>query len=261
MRSIQRGIATSIILIIFLIAGVAIASGYFIFYQNQQKLKSINSFKDCAKYYPVMESYPEQCNTPDGKHFVRELSDDEKQKLVPPSPLPEASPAASTPVRQLLFNDPKFGFSLSYPSNLDVDTSNEKYSFMTTKNVPTVNFSKKDYNDYLNWFSIDVTVDDNTERLSAKQLLDRYIESLKSKSGPESKYVVGKINETRRPYRLGVIKGEYALFGADYDYDVIIFTNKEKIYTILYTGNDGGKVSKQAEEEINKILSTFKFLE
>lgn len=89
MRSIQRGIATSIILILFLILGIAAVSGYFIFSQNQQKLAAINSFDDCAKAgYPIMESYPEQCNTPDGKHFVRELSEEEKKKLVPPTPEP-----------------------------------------------------------------------------------------------------------------------------------------------------------------------------
>ncbi len=33
----------------------------------------ITSFEECAQHYPVMESYPEQCNTPDGKHFVRNV--------------------------------------------------------------------------------------------------------------------------------------------------------------------------------------------
>lgn len=56
-------------------------SGYYFY--RQQQIKSINSFEDCAKLYPVMESYPEQCNTPDGKHFTRELSEEEKQKLNP----------------------------------------------------------------------------------------------------------------------------------------------------------------------------------
>lgn len=35
---------------------------------------SVNSFDECAQHYPVMESYPAQCNTPDGKHFVQEVS-------------------------------------------------------------------------------------------------------------------------------------------------------------------------------------------
>ena len=36
----------------------------------------ITTFEECAAKYPVMESYPEQCNTPDGKNFVRDISAD-----------------------------------------------------------------------------------------------------------------------------------------------------------------------------------------
>ncbi|MBI5155952.1 PQQ-dependent sugar dehydrogenase [Candidatus Peregrinibacteria bacterium] len=36
---------------------------------------AIHSFEECAAAgYPVMESYPEQCRTPDGRNFVREIS-------------------------------------------------------------------------------------------------------------------------------------------------------------------------------------------
>jgi len=35
----------------------------------------INSYEDCvAAGYPVMESYPEQCATPDGRSFTRDIS-------------------------------------------------------------------------------------------------------------------------------------------------------------------------------------------
>ena len=34
---------------------------------------SITSFEACAERYPVMESYPEQCRTPDGQLFVRDI--------------------------------------------------------------------------------------------------------------------------------------------------------------------------------------------
>jgi hypothetical protein len=84
MRHYQRGLATTLILIIFLIAGVAIVSGAVVFYQNQKKIEAINSFEECAKYFPVMNSYPGQCRTSDGRHFVQELSEEEKQRLVPP---------------------------------------------------------------------------------------------------------------------------------------------------------------------------------
>lgn len=38
---------------------------------NKQSGPKISSFEDCAKAgYPVMESYPRQCQTPDGRNFV-----------------------------------------------------------------------------------------------------------------------------------------------------------------------------------------------
>lgn len=36
-------------------------------------MSEVNSFEACAKKYPVMESYPERCRTPDGRLFVRPL--------------------------------------------------------------------------------------------------------------------------------------------------------------------------------------------
>lgn len=36
-------------------------------------LNTITSFEDCVNAgFPVMESYPERCNTPDGKHFINQ---------------------------------------------------------------------------------------------------------------------------------------------------------------------------------------------
>ena len=57
--------------------------------QKKTALQSrrITTFEDCAAAgYPVMQSYPEQCSTPDGKHFV---------KLT--SPIPSLSQPSSTP--------------------------------------------------------------------------------------------------------------------------------------------------------------------
>jgi hypothetical protein len=75
----QKGFALIYILVGLIIISLLAGGGYY-FYQ-QQKIKSINSFEECAKHYPVMESYPEQCVTPGGKHFTRELSGEEKKKL------------------------------------------------------------------------------------------------------------------------------------------------------------------------------------
>ncbi len=41
-------------------------------------LADIDSFEDCAAAgYPIMESYPEQCRTPDGRNFTRDTSGDQ----------------------------------------------------------------------------------------------------------------------------------------------------------------------------------------
>ncbi len=45
----------------------------------------INDFVTCAKKYPVLESYPAECKTPDGRSFAQVLSEKEKQDLVLPT--------------------------------------------------------------------------------------------------------------------------------------------------------------------------------
>ena len=50
----------------------------------------VDSFEECAKLFPVMESYPEQCNTPDGQHFVN--PDQKVEPFVTGSLIDEQSP-------------------------------------------------------------------------------------------------------------------------------------------------------------------------
>jgi hypothetical protein len=61
-------------LIIFIIIDVlVVALAAWFFYQQSTKTPaaSINSYADCvAAGYPIQESYPEQCRTPDGKSFI-----------------------------------------------------------------------------------------------------------------------------------------------------------------------------------------------
>ncbi|MBY0110704.1 hypothetical protein K2Y00_01730 [Patescibacteria group bacterium] len=58
----------------------------------------IDSFEECAAAgYPVMESYPEQCRTPDGQLFIREIPEENEIDQTPisrPTPQePMACPA------------------------------------------------------------------------------------------------------------------------------------------------------------------------
>lgn len=73
------------LIVFFLLIDIAIV-GVLIF---MKKFKSpepvvieINDFESCvAAGNPVMESYPRQCSTSDGKHFTEILSEEEKKKF------------------------------------------------------------------------------------------------------------------------------------------------------------------------------------
>ncbi len=74
--------------LLLIIGGVIIAilAGILIFVKNPKKeLSQITDFESCAKAgYPLMQTYPQICKTPDGKTFTQILTEDEKKKLVPP---------------------------------------------------------------------------------------------------------------------------------------------------------------------------------
>ena len=109
MRTVQRGITTTFVIIIILASVVAVTIAYFNLYLTQnKKLSAINSFEDCAKHYPVMESYPEQCTTPDGRHFIKKLSEEENKKPLEGSINKEDW--------ETLTNY-EIGFSVSYPKS------------------------------------------------------------------------------------------------------------------------------------------------
>ena len=56
-----------VVIVLFLLLGFFILTSY----QNNRTLFEINSFASCKDAgYPVLESYPEQCMTPDGRNFT-----------------------------------------------------------------------------------------------------------------------------------------------------------------------------------------------
>lgn len=73
--------------IIYLIIGAALLTitGIGIFRQyNRPETAAIVSFEECAKAgYPIMESYPPRCKTPDGKIFMEDIGNElEKSDLI-----------------------------------------------------------------------------------------------------------------------------------------------------------------------------------
>lgn len=63
-----------VIILVLLCVGAGIFA--FFTYRDKQKEASITSFEQCAKYYPIMESYPAQCSTPSGKHFTQNIGNE-----------------------------------------------------------------------------------------------------------------------------------------------------------------------------------------
>ncbi|MEX0930237.1 MAG: hypothetical protein WDZ79_01020 [Candidatus Paceibacterota bacterium] len=69
--------------IIVLVVGFFALNG---FIYNQKQAGSvdptISSYEECVDAgYPSLESYPEQCKTPDGKHFVRRLPESDLENV------------------------------------------------------------------------------------------------------------------------------------------------------------------------------------
>jgi hypothetical protein len=46
-------------------------SGNWVKHGSPTSSAPVTSFDECAKLYPVVETYPEQCKTPDGKSFTK----------------------------------------------------------------------------------------------------------------------------------------------------------------------------------------------
>jgi len=74
-----------IVLIIVVIFGVGMGAYFYLKKAHFKKPEiKVENFNNCAKVgYPVMESYPCQCKTPDGKTFVEDIGNElEKQDLI-----------------------------------------------------------------------------------------------------------------------------------------------------------------------------------
>ena len=65
---------------IYYLVGLTALAGLVVWLWQKPGLSEINSFEDCVKAgYPVMESFPEQCKTPDGRTFINEKQNMESE--------------------------------------------------------------------------------------------------------------------------------------------------------------------------------------
>lgn len=86
-------------ILIGLIVLVLLVAGFVYVYKKAGSpiTSDIKSFEDCSSAgYPVMESYPRQCKTPDGRTFAEEIiipityNNTSKEKIVVDTPFPGA---------------------------------------------------------------------------------------------------------------------------------------------------------------------------
>jgi hypothetical protein len=76
-----------LVVVLSLVAGLLLALSNI---AKQQRMYEISSFAECAAAgYPIMESYPEQCATPDGRTFVNDVT---SAMPVPPETSNEQTP-------------------------------------------------------------------------------------------------------------------------------------------------------------------------
>lgn len=75
---------SKVYLIIFAVLLTAVSAYFYWRPKPEQKPAEISSFEECAAAgYPIMESYPEQCRTPNGKTFARNIGNElEKSDLI-----------------------------------------------------------------------------------------------------------------------------------------------------------------------------------
>ena len=79
MEKNSKQITGIIIISVALLLLIGSTVGLFLAKNKPNKISSIQNFTDCEKAgYPIMESYPRQCRTSDGKSFTEEITSESK---------------------------------------------------------------------------------------------------------------------------------------------------------------------------------------
>lgn len=82
---------------------VAIVVAIFWYMKRDSKYVSITSFQECVDAgYPVLESFPEQCRTPDGSTFVRPTATSAPQVMSFPNGNEDRIRVANAPINETI---------------------------------------------------------------------------------------------------------------------------------------------------------------
>src|SRR3989344_3354810 len=253
----QKGFSLIIIilgtlLVLWLLSG----GGYYLY--NQQKLRSITDFESCAKYYPVMLSYPGQCNTPDGRHFVNELSDEERENLAP-SPATQKSPKMeylTSKMCNIKLLAPKEDESFVYPDGY-WDFMDENSQFLNMNQYTGVGFVRPNSGTDADYGSVKIFCADNYKGFDNQALFNDLESNIVSygkdqTTGDSVKIAkLGEVTKWEKPvYKINLEKVVY-LSG-----DYYLLATDKKIYLIkdLVFPNSSNKT-------LETILNSIEFLE
>lgn len=236
--STQKGFAPVLIVIILAIAAFG---GYFV-YQKSHITPTLPT--------PTQIACTQDAKLcPDGSYVSRTGP---KCDFAPcPSPKESTSSADMSNWKTYKNNE----YSFKYPADFVIRERQNRYSFMTTQQITTLLIED---NNQGNLLYLEIFSEANPKNFTSEQFFNNYLDSLKKGNGPETKYVVAKVNRTLKPYSNGNINGTYALLGWDYDFDTIVQTRDNQVYTFLYGATNAGN-QKYQEQIIDQILSTFRF--
>lgn len=110
-----------IIILTLLVLAVAV-----VWFKSRKPSIVVSSFDDCVKAdYPVSESYPAQCRTPDGMTFVQDIGNElEKQDLIRIE-MPRPNTKVSSPLTIKGQARGTWFFEASFPVRIYDDNGNE----------------------------------------------------------------------------------------------------------------------------------------
>ncbi len=89
----KRGLTTLEIVLMVAAVILAVATGWFWYQYTQTNIQKLSSFEECAAAgYPVMETHPRQCRTPNGTLFTEKTEKTPQESREQSSPDGEETP-------------------------------------------------------------------------------------------------------------------------------------------------------------------------
>lgn len=176
------------------------------------------------------------------------------------SSVSEVATDSSSPAPKIFLKDYEGdGFSFQYPNILKVETVGNQRNLLTSNRISAIKISPESGDES---FYLKIFVEDKTSDASAKELVNSYVDLLRSNSRPNDptdKAVIDKINRASKEYSNGNLSGFRTTLGFDYDLEMVIIVHGNKVYYFEYSGDQGNKITNEQEKTVSQILSSFKF--